>query len=137
MELPATFPFSKLRLAAGEVAIWTGSNPTLHRFFEYGLVISNVALYLCGPARLFAWWRRYPLSEIRDVQINANGGRPRLWFYIGGRRVSFYTPFDFYSDEMDFDRKVLAKAFSFLESGAHVHEASQPPNNRFERSRGG
>ena len=125
MELPATFPFSKLRLAAGEVAIWAGSNPTFHRFFEYGLVISNVALYLCGPAWLFAWWRRYPLSEIRDAEISGDGSRPRLRFYVGRKKVSFYTPFDFYSDEMGFDRKVLEKALSFLDSGAHVQEVSQ------------
>jgi hypothetical protein len=125
MELPAIFPFSRLQLAVGEAVIWVGSNPTFHRFFEYGLVISNVALYLCGPAWLFAWWRRYPLSEMRDVQLSSDGSRPGLRFYVGRKKVSFYTPFDFYSDEMDFDRKVLAKAFLFLESEAHVREVSQ------------
>jgi hypothetical protein len=125
MELPATFPFSKLRLAAGEAAIWVGSNPTFHRFFEYGLVVSNAALYLCGPAWLFARWRRYPLAEVRDAQISADGEQPRLRFCIGRRKVSFYTPFDFHSDEMIFDRNVLAKALSFLESEGHGREVSQ------------
>src|SRR5918996_765468 len=40
------FPFNKLRLPVGETITWLRSNPTFHRTSDYGIVLSDRALYL-------------------------------------------------------------------------------------------
>jgi hypothetical protein len=115
-EIPPTFPFSKLTLHDHETPLWVGYNPTFHRFFQYGLVISDAALYLCSRAWLFANWKRYPLAELSDVVVGAHGTRASIKFRVGDRVVNFSVPGDSYADEMDFDRGVLSKAAAFLQS---------------------
>jgi hypothetical protein len=113
-EIPNIFPFTKLQLGQGEVPRWVGFHPTFHRFFTYGLVISDVALYVCSRAWLFASWRRYRLENISEVTLASGRGRPTIRFRAGDSRVTFSTPWDFYGEEMEFDRSVLSKAVALL-----------------------
>ena len=114
-EIPKIFPFTKLNLRHGEVPLWVGFNPTFHRFFVYGLVISDTALYVCSRAWFFATWRRYPLAEISDVTLESGGSRPTIGFRADNKKVTFSTPWDLYTDQMEFDRSVLSKAVAFLD----------------------
>ncbi len=124
MTLPSTFPFSKLKLPDGEVLWWVGYNPTFHRFWVYGLAITDLAFYLCSRGWLFARWRRYLLAEISDVVLVEGGGRPRIEFRVGEKKVTFVTPFDSHEDETEFDRSVLQKAVDCLRSKNSGAEAA-------------
>ena len=116
MKFPSIFPFSKLELRDGEVLRWVGYNPTFHRFWVYGLAITDAAFYVCSRSWLFARWRRYPLADISDVMLAGGEGRPKIEFRIGGKKVTFITPFDSHEDETEFDRGVLLKAVECLRS---------------------
>ena len=121
------FPFSKLALPADEEVIWCASNPTFHRTWDYGIVITGGAIYLFSPFWLWlARWRRYPLSDIRQATFKDSRWLPRLLLKIGDRTVTFRTPYDGYQDEMDFDRKNLAKAAELLA------QRGVAPNNSFK-----
>lgn len=113
-EIPKHFPFTKLKLREHEIPMWFGYNPTFHRFFQYGLVISDAALYIGSGAWLFAKWKRYPLKEVSDVTLDEDG--PAIKFRVGDRQVTFYAPQDFHRDETDFDRSVFSNAVAFLQS---------------------
>jgi hypothetical protein len=41
--------------------------------------------------------------------------RPRIEFTIDGRRRSFSTPFDTYSDEMEHDRRLLSQVVRLIQ----------------------
>jgi hypothetical protein len=123
MDVPSSFPFTKLKVPSQEAVLWVGSNPTFHRFIEYGLVISNEALYVCHCWWRIAWWRRYSRSDISRVDVVNGGLRPSLRFSVGDRKVTFHTPHDFYKDEMNFDRSVLERARELLTGGATHVEA--------------
>jgi hypothetical protein len=115
-------PFSKLILPANEKIHWCASNPTFHRTGDYGIAISNEALYLFSPFWLWlARWRRYPLSNIQEATFKDSRWLPKLVLQIGDRKITFRTPYDVYQDEMDFDRKNLANAAKLL---AHTALAS-------------
>src|SRR5262249_17976437 len=43
------FPFTKLRLSSGEIITWHRNNPTFHRTSDYGIVLTDRALYLYSP----------------------------------------------------------------------------------------
>jgi hypothetical protein len=111
VDLPDSLPFTCLRIPHGEEILWFGHNPTFHRFLNYGLVVSRGGIYLCHRS----WWRiahwtRISLDDIVQVEVIGNHARPGLKIKKADTTISFHTPFDFYSDEMDFDRKVLEKA---------------------------
>lgn len=111
MTVPPGFPFTRLRMHSGENVLWSGYNPTFHRFLDYGLVLSDRALYLCRRSwwRL-ALWKRFPLDIIDEFVLLDGGGRPGVRIRTATRNITFRTPFDFYADEMEFDRMVLEKA---------------------------
>ncbi len=116
MQTLQEFPFSKLVLPTGEEVLWLASNPTFHRTWDYGIVISNDALYLFSPFWLwFARWRRYPISAIHRAIFKDSYWCPKLILHIGARKVTFRTPYDGYQDEMNFDREHLCKTAEFLE----------------------
>jgi hypothetical protein len=129
MEAPTYFPFSKLKLPDDEEVLLFAHNPTFHRTSDYGIVVSDRAVYLFSPFWLwFARWRRYPLSDIRRASFNDSRLTPRLVLNTSKRSITFRTPLDTYKDEMDFDRKTLANAAEFvnqlLESPMNTSESS-------------
>jgi hypothetical protein len=113
--LPTTFPFSRLKLPSGEVLQWVGYNPTFHRFFEYGLAITNVAFYVSSPRWLIARWRRYALTDIADVTLDHKARQPSMHFRVRGRTIRFRAPYDSHSVESQFDWRVLAQALEQLQ----------------------
>lgn len=118
-DLPDVFPFTKLEPCKGEVIRWVGFNPTFHRFLTYGIAISDVALYVCSRAWLFARWKRYSLDEISDVVVlDTKNSRPTIRFRAGNKTVAFSTPWDFHHEEMEFDRGVLSKAADRLRTAS-------------------
>lgn len=120
-------PFSKLAIPADEQALWCASNPTFHRTWHYGIVITSHALYLFSPFRLWlARWRRYPLSEITHATFKDSRWIPKLLLHVGGRSVAFGTPYDVYQDEMDLDRRNLAEAAELLS------QLGMAPNTSFK-----
>ncbi len=103
-------PFSKLRLAEGEIATWKAHNPTFHRSADYGIVLSEQALHLYSPFWLsFARWRRIPLNEIRHVAFKDSRFFPSLRVESSKGEEVLRTPWD-YEDEMDYDRENLKAA---------------------------
>ena len=116
IEIPRNFPFTKLKISRSETLIWTGYNPTFHRFLVYGLAISDMALYVCSRAWIFANWKRYPISEISDISVDPENLRPALRFRAGGNRIVFRTPSDVHEREAEFDRSVLRKAAEVLKT---------------------
>ncbi|MFP7723829.1 hypothetical protein [Lysobacter sp. A3-1-A15] len=116
MEALQHLPFSKLALPHGEELVWYASNPTFHRTWDYGIVITGQALYLFSPFWLWlARWRRYPLSTIRRATFKNSYWLPRLVLETQAGKVTFRAPYDGYQDEMDFDRRNLAMAVELLE----------------------
>jgi hypothetical protein len=108
--MPKSFPFTRLRLPHGEVAQWVGYNPTFHRAFEYGLVITDKAIYVCRPSWVFARWVRIPLPSIIAVELGSPTERPQITIRTSSTKHLLRTPRDHYKDESDIDRGVLAKA---------------------------
>ena len=105
-----SYPFSKLKLPAGESALWGAHNPTFHRSFDYGMVLSEQALYLYSPFWIsLARWRRIPLREIQKIVFKDSRIVPSLRVETSKRRETLRTPYD-YADEMDYDRKNLRDA---------------------------
>jgi len=103
-------PFSKLKLPAGESPLWMAHNPTFHRSFDYGIVLSEQALYLYSPFwTSLARWRRIPLNEIRKIGFKDSRIVPSLRVETSKRREILRTPYD-YADEMEYDRKNLKDA---------------------------
>jgi hypothetical protein len=104
------YPFRKLCLPLGEAVEWYRSNPTFHRSSDYGIVLTNRALYLFSPFWLmFSRWRRFEISDIRSAEFRDSGVFPALRVQLHKRVVSLRTPWD-YADEMKFDRRNLAEA---------------------------
>ena len=127
MEALQHFPFSKLVLPPDEEVLWCASNPTFHRTWGYGIAISGHALYLFSPFWLWlARWRRYPLSDVRHATFKDSHWLPKLVLQVSDQTVTFRTPYDGYQDEMDFDRKNLAKAAELLA------QHGVAPNNSFK-----
>ena len=128
MEAQQHFPFSKLVLLPPEELLWCASNPTFHRTWDYGIAITDQAIYLYSPFWLWmSRWRRHPLSEIRCAAFRDSYWAPRLVLDTGRRKVSFRTPYDGYQDEMDFDRRNLAKAAELLaRKGVASNNSSKP-----------
>lgn len=109
------FPFTKLQLPLNERVDWCASNPTHHRTSDYGIAISEQAIYLFSPFWLWlARWHRHPLSDIRKAHFKDSYWLPKLVLETENRTIFFRTPYDSYQDEMDFDRKNLAKAVKVL-----------------------
>ena len=113
MEVSRHFPFSKLQLPPGEEALWFATNPTFHRFSEYGIVVTREAIYLYYvPFFLwlsFARWRRLPFSSITGIYFRDSRRRPNLEIKLRSSALTFSTPHDSYKDEMELDRKNLSE----------------------------
>lgn len=104
------FPFSLLKLPAGEAVRWNASNPTFHRSWDYGLALTGEAFYLFHPFWLwFARWRRLPLASIKSAEFRDSRWSPCLIIRCGERTIRFRTPLD-HKDEMAFDRANLQQA---------------------------
>jgi len=104
------YPFNKVRLPEGERIEWYRNNPTFHRSGDYGIVLTERALYVYSPFWLiFSRWRRLPLSDIRDVDFSDSRFSPALRIRLVDRTVVLRTPPD-YADEMEFDRRNLIEA---------------------------
>ena len=102
------YPFSKAELPENEIVEWTGCNPTFHRGGEWGIILSNEALYYFSPFwGMLSKWKRYSLSSIENVKFNDSRRFPMLVLQIANKRVKLRTPYDPYKDEMEFDRKQL------------------------------
>jgi hypothetical protein len=115
VELPQVVPFSRLQVPAGEEVLWYGYNPTFHRFLDYGLVLTRTAIYVCRRSWwLVTHWRRTSLDDVIEVELIGNSGRPGMRIRHTTGTIRFHTPFDFYQDEMDFDRGVLEKAVAAI-----------------------
>lgn len=115
MEVLRDYPFNKLELPEDEVPIWHGSNPTFHRSSEYGILITDKALYLFRSMFLF-WgtWKRYALINIQRAKYLDRQYFPTLIIETQHRDIRFKTPYDGYKDEMDFDRKKLKAASDII-----------------------
>jgi hypothetical protein len=106
------FPFDELRLPAGESVLWKANNPTFHRSFDYGMVLTERALYMYSPFWIsLARWRRIPLGQIRTIAFRDSRSVPSLRVRTLERTQVLRTPYD-YADEMDYDRKNLRAAVS-------------------------
>jgi hypothetical protein len=87
------FPFSRLRLAKSETIAWYRSNPTFHRSSDYGIVLTERALYTYSPFWLmFSRWRRLPLGEIRGANFYDSRFFPALHIHLAARTVVLRTP---------------------------------------------
>lgn len=116
MKIPADYPFDRLRIPAGEQPLWRASNPTFHRGSDYGIVITDRAIYLRGWLfSLFTRWRRIAFSDITQARFHDSRLFPRLALHTTRGVVSFRTPYDTYRDEMDWDRDKLMHAACFVE----------------------
>jgi hypothetical protein len=121
LELPVSFPFTRLKLPGGERVLWYGYNPTFHRFRDYGIVLSDRALYLFGPAWLIGRWRRVPVDRIQSVEASRSLGQTMVALNTVAGVLRFHTPHDFYRDEMDFDAGVVQNLLGKLvESNAGI-----------------
>ena len=107
MELPDSFPFTRLKMSPDERLIWVGWNPTFHRSLDYGIVLSDCLLYLFGPTWVIGRWRRIPVKHIELVRVSKSFGRSMVTFHTPAGTWRFHTPFDFYRDEMEFDATVV------------------------------
>lgn len=110
------YPFDKLVLPVGEVRLYQGANPTFHRSRDYGIVVTQQALYWYSP--FWFWlsrWQRYALEDIESVRFIDSRWLPKLMIRVGGRNRVMRTPYDSYADEMDYDRKVLREASVLIE----------------------
>lgn len=106
----AEFPFTQLKLPAGETVLWNASNPTFHRSWDYGLALTAEAFYLFHPFWLwFARWRRVPLASITSAEFRDSRWSPCLIIRCSERSIHFRTPYD-HKDEMAFDRMNLQEA---------------------------
>ena len=123
MEVPRSYPFEKLDVPPEERALWWASNPTFHRGSDYGIVLTNRALYLRSWLFSFSRWKRVALADIRGARFKNSSLFPCLELVTSRGTTSFRTPHDFYRDEMDFDRKNLIQAACLVE---HLRAA---PNN--------
>jgi hypothetical protein len=104
------YPFSRLRLPEEETIEWYRNNPTFHRSSDYGIVLTNRALYLYSPFWLMlSRWRRFPKNEIRDAKFCDSRLFPSLRVQLFNRTAVLRTPPD-YADEMKFDRCNLIEA---------------------------
>jgi hypothetical protein len=136
MLIPKYFPFTRLKLPTDESVIWYGCNPTFHRAFEYGIVITNIALYLCRPVWLFASWRRIPILNIKHTEFTDLNTRPQLNIHTVNRIIAFRTPYDGYKDEMDIDKRKLLEAKSIINGmcgQSHQSEKSTYQANTADR----
>jgi hypothetical protein len=129
MELPGSYPFDKLKLHDGESLLWFACNPTFHRSGDYGIVLTDQAIYLRGwMFSLFFTWKRVPLASIQSARFKDSRWFPRLELVTDRGVTSFHTPHDFHGEEMDFDRKNLVHAACFVE---HLRTA---PNSSLKRT---
>lgn len=104
------FPFIKLRLAPGEKITWYRNNPTFHRTSDYGIVLTDQAVYLYSPFWLmFSKWRRLPIAEIRSAAFHDSRLFPALRIQTNHGTAVLRTPPD-YGDEMEYDRRNLIEA---------------------------
>jgi hypothetical protein len=104
------YPYSKLRLPSLETIEWYRSNPTFHRSSNYGIVLTNHALYLFSSFWLmFARWHRYSLGEIYSAKFHDSRLFPALRVQLNDRAAVLRTPPD-YADEMERDRRNLVEA---------------------------
>jgi len=104
------FPFTELRLAPGERIAWYRNNPTFHRGADYGIVVTDRAVYLFSPFwRLFGNWRRFALAEIRGAAFYDSRWFPTLRLQTTRGTATLRTPLD-YRDEMEHDRRNLTAA---------------------------
>jgi hypothetical protein len=109
--LPSCYPFERLRLRDDERVRWFGSNPTFHRTADYGIVLTDLAVYLYPQLPWpITWWRRIPLTEVVGARFEDSRIAPclRLLRQRGSRTLR--TPPDGHSGEMQFDRRVLREA---------------------------
>jgi hypothetical protein len=102
--------------------LWHGSNPTFHRFVEYGIVLTSGALYWFKSPFRFGRWRRIPISDIQGAKFDDSGISPALCLKVLGSRVRLRTPHDFYHDEMQYDQKILAQALEKITTHLGAHE---------------
>jgi hypothetical protein len=118
-------PFDKLNLNAGEVPLWSASNPTFHRTSNYGMLLTEQALYLYSPFWLWlACWRRLPMERIVSASFRDSRWVPSLRITLERGSSVFRTPFD-YKDEMDFDRKNLLEAAGKIKVLLASHRKSE------------
>ena len=129
MELDRSYPFEKFKLPAGEQVLWHASNPTFHRGYDYGIVLTTNAVYLRGWVfSIGSGWRRIALQDIKSASFKDSRFFPCLELSHVAGTTRFRTPHDWYRDEMDFDRRNLVQAACFIE---HMRAA---PNNSFKPS---
>jgi hypothetical protein len=129
LELPRSHPFTRLHLVPGEQVLWHGYNPTFHRYVEYGLVLTAEALYWYKSPWSFGRWRRFALGDIRSARFDDSNIRPSICLDFGASSRKLHTPHDFYSDEMAYDRKVLAEAVEAVNRTLGPSPPSLVPSN--------
>jgi len=56
------------------------------------------------------------------VVVNTSLVRPTLRLETSSGVIHFRTPFDTYTDEMDYDQKVLEKAAEAIEKAREIHK---------------
>jgi hypothetical protein len=118
-------PFSKLRLAPGETITWYRSNPTFHRLSDYGIVVTNSAVYLSSPAfHFFSRWRRISISEIQSAAFNDSGLFPSLRIQTTSGTAILRTLPD-YGVEMKIDRQNLREAAEQVRSLIPAHRETE------------
>jgi hypothetical protein len=123
------FPFVRLELPASESVVWCASNPTFHRSSDYGIAITDRALYLFSPRWFWrSRWRRYSLLDVRHATFRDSYWRPKVVVRVGDQSIAFRTPYDIHQDEMDIDRRHLARAAEILEqavaNGGSIQQTS-------------
>jgi hypothetical protein len=63
---------------------------------------------------LIGRWKRIPLDDVQRIEVIEGHTRPGVKIQRTGKKMVCYTPFDFYADEMEFDRTILEKAIAII-----------------------
>jgi hypothetical protein len=129
LELPRSYPFTRLQLVPGEVVLWHGHNPTFHRYVQYGFVVTTEALYWFKSLWSFSRWQRFPLGAICSARFDGSRLRPCVELDLGGVSRKLHTPYDYYADEMIHDRQVLAEGVDMLNQHLRPVPPSVVPSN--------
>ena len=116
LEFHRYYPFDKFKLPVGEQVFWHASNPTFHRSSGYGIVLTTHAVYLRGwMFSIGRSWQRIALHDIKRASFKDSQFFPCLKLTHTNGTTNFRTPYDWYTDEMDFDPKNLVQTACFIE----------------------
>ena len=114
--LLGSHPFSLLPLPEAETIEWYLDGTDYDSPLDYGVVLTNRALYgFFSFWLIFSRWRRFPLRQICDASFHDSRRFPALHLTLVNRTVVLRTPPRAHI-EMEFDRRVLMEVAGRIRS---------------------